>query len=192
MKGQRIIRVFHGGTNRLRDPAEPVLRFRALFFGNRHSLVSARNRLPAFFIALLPLLPFRSGKERAVKYRYAFTTGEEEVEISEEWAAVLEEMDHEEQLSDRRETRRHQSLDDLLYEGLDFAAEGDAESPLLEKEDGRELEEALGCLTEIQRRRLLMHCEGMTVREIASQESASAMACEESIQEAVKKMKKFF
>ena len=97
-----------------------------------------------------------------MKYRYAFTTGEEGVEIPEEWAAVLEEMDHEEQLSNRRETRRHQSLDDLLYEGLDFAAEGDAESPLLKKEDGRELEEALGCLTEVQRRRLLMHCEGMT------------------------------
>ena len=64
-----------------------------------------------------------------MKYRYAFITGTEEVEISEEWAAVLEEMDHEQQLSDRRETRRHQSLDDLLYEGLDFAAEGDAESP---------------------------------------------------------------
>ena len=97
-----------------------------------------------------------------MKYRYAFTTGEEAVEISEEWAAVLEEMDHEEQLSNRRETRRHQSLDDLLYEGLDFASDGDAESSLLEKEDGRELEEALGCLTEVQRRRLLMHCEGMT------------------------------
>ena len=55
MKGQRIIRVFHGGANRLRDPAEPVLSFRALFFGNRLSRQSARNRLPAFFIALLPL-----------------------------------------------------------------------------------------------------------------------------------------
>ena len=127
-----------------------------------------------------------------MKYRYAFTTGEEVVEISEEWAAVLEEMDHEEQLSNRRETRRHQSLDDLLYEGLDFASDGDAESPLLEKEFTAELADALEKLTEIQRRRLLMHCEGMTVREIASREKASAMACEESIQGAVKKMKKFF
>ena len=65
--GQRIIRVFHGGTNRLRDPAEPVLSFRALFFGNRHSRVSAKNRNPAFFVALLPLLPFRSGKEKKMK-----------------------------------------------------------------------------------------------------------------------------
>ena len=126
-----------------------------------------------------------------MKYRYAFTTGEEAVEISEEWAAVLEEMDHEEQLSNRRETRRHQSLDDLLYEGLDFAAEGDAESPLLKKEDGRELEEALGCLTEIQRRRLLMHCEGMTYEEIGSAERISFQKVAVSIDKAKKNLKNF-
>ena len=125
-----------------------------------------------------------------MKYRYAFTTGEEGVEIPEEWAAVLEEMDHEEQLSNRREIRRHQSLDDLLYEGLDFAAEGDAESPLLKKEDGRELEEALGCLTEIQRRRLLMHCEGMTYREMGNREAANIKSCEESVKGAIRKMQK--
>ena len=126
-----------------------------------------------------------------MKYRYAFTTGEEGVEIPEEWAAVLEEMDHEEQLSNRRETRRHQSLDDLLYEGLDFASDGDAESPLLEKEDGRELEEALGCLTEIQRRRLLMHCEGMTYEEIGSAEQISFQKVAVSIDKAKKNLKKF-
>ena len=191
MKGQRIIRVFLGGANRLRDPAEPVLRFRALFFGNRHSRVSARNST-RLFVCLLPLLPFRSGKERAMKYRYAFTTGAEEVEISEEWAAVLEEMDHEQQLSDRRESRRHQSLDDLLYEGLDFAAEGNAESPLLEKEDGRELAAALSGLTEIQRRRLLMHCEGMTLREIAKLENVNFQKIGKSVDQAKKILKKSF
>ena len=125
-----------------------------------------------------------------MKYRYAFTTGEEAVEIPEEWAALLEEMDHEEQLGNRRETRRHQSLDDLLYEGLDFASDGDAESPLLEKEDGRELEEALGCLTEIQRRRLLMHCAGMTYREMGNREAANIKSCEESVKGAIRKMQK--
>ena len=78
-----------------------------------------------------------------MKYRYGFATGTETVEIPEEWASVLEEMDHEEQLSDRRERRRHQSLDDLLYEGMEFAADGDAESPLMEQEFSRELAAAL-------------------------------------------------
>ena len=126
-----------------------------------------------------------------MKYRYAFTTGEEGVEIPEEWAAVLEEMDHEEQLSNRRETRRHQSLDDLLYEGLDFAAEGDAESPLLKKEDGRELEEALGCLTETQRRRLLMHCEGMTLMDIAKKENVHVKKIARSLAQTRKNQKTY-
>ena len=125
-----------------------------------------------------------------MKYRYAFITGEEAVEISEEWAAVLEEMDHEEQLSNRRETRRHQSLDALLYEGLDFASDGDAESPLLEKEDGRELEAALGCLTEIQRRRLLMHCKGMTFVQIGEAEGISRQKATTSVEKAILNLKK--
>ena len=125
-----------------------------------------------------------------MKYRYGFATGTETVEIPEEWAAVLEEIDHEEQLGDRRERRRHQSLDDLLYEGMDFADEGDAETPLLEKEEGRELAEALGCLTEIQRRRLLMHCEGMTLMDIAREENVHFTKIARSLEQAKKNLKK--
>ena len=125
-----------------------------------------------------------------MKYRYGFATGTETVEIPEEWAAVLEEMDHEEQLCDRRESRRHQSLDDLLYEGMDFAADGDAETPLLEKEFSGELEEALCCLTEIQRRRLLMHCEGMTYEQIGLREEISLQKAAVSIEKAKNNLKK--
>ena len=87
-------------------------------------------------------------------------------------------------------TRWHLSLDDLLYEGLDFASDGDAESPLLEKEFTAELAEALGKLTEIQRRRLLMHCEGMTYREMGNREAANIKSCEESVKGAIRKMQK--
>ena len=125
-----------------------------------------------------------------MKYRYGFATGTETVEIPEEWAAVLEEMDHEEQLCDRRESRRHQSLDDLLYEGMDFAADGDAETPLLEKEFSGELEEALCCLTEIQRRRLLMHCEGMTYAQIGLREEISLQKAAVSVEKAKNNLKK--
>ena len=66
MKGQRIIRVFHGGANRLRDPAEPVLSFRALFFGNCYSRVSAKNRTRLFLSAAPSAFPER--KEKKMKY----------------------------------------------------------------------------------------------------------------------------
>ena len=127
-----------------------------------------------------------------MKYTYAFVTGRSQVEVPEEWADLLAEMDHEEELHNRRETRRHQSLDDLVYEGLDFAAEGDAEDALMNRENVRELTEALDTLTETQRRRLLMKCEGKTYRDLAAAEKTSAMTCEESVQSALKKLKKFF
>ena len=127
-----------------------------------------------------------------MKYTYAFATGRSQVEVPEEWADLLAEMDHEEELHNRRETRRHRSLDDLIYEGLDFAAEGDAEDALINRENVLELTEALDILTETQRRRLLMKCEGKTYRDLAAAEKTSAMACEESVQSALKKIKKFF
>ena len=125
-----------------------------------------------------------------MEYRYAFATGTEAVEISGEWAAVLEEMDHEEQLSNRRETRRHQSLDELLIEGIDFAGEDNAEIPLLAKELAGELQQALQTLTEVQRKRLILHCQGLTYREIAKREGADFKSCEESVMAGLKKLKR--
>ena len=85
-----------------------------------------------------------------MKYRYGFVTGNETVEVPEEWAAVLREMDQEEMNNGRRETRRHSSLEKLLEEGVDFAAPGNAESVLMENEYSPETEKALDCLTETQ------------------------------------------
>ena len=127
-----------------------------------------------------------------MKYRYGFVTGNETVEVPEEWAAVLREMDQEEMNNGRRETRRHSSLEKLLEEGVDFAAPGNAESVLMENEYSPETEKALDCLTETQRRRLLMYCEGMTYMEIAKQEGVSFQKIGKSVQQAKKNFEKFF
>ena len=127
-----------------------------------------------------------------MKYTYAFATGRSQVEVPEEWAEFLAEMDHEEELHNRRETRRHQSLDDLVYEGLDFAAEGDAEDALINRENVRELKEALDALTETQRRRLMMHCAGMTYREIAKLEKVTFTKVGRSMEQAKSKIQNFF
>ena len=125
------------------------------------------------------------------KYRYGFVDGTEEIEISEEWAVVLREMDREELNNKRRETRRHTSLEILDYEGEDFAAAGDAETALLLKESEEEAEAALSSLTEIQRRRVKMRMEGRTYREIGMFECVDARAIEKSIKAAGKKIKNF-
>lgn len=52
-------------------------------------------------------------------YTYKFADGtESEVEISPELAAVLNELDRKEKSSDRRETRRHVSMDGLAEAGI--------------------------------------------------------------------------
>lgn len=45
-----------------------------------------------------------------MKYKYEFVNETVEIEIGEEWSELLNEMDHQEELNDRRETRRSESL----------------------------------------------------------------------------------
>ena len=53
------------------------------------------------------------------KYVYEFVNETVEIEISEEWEAVLKEIDREEYNIDHRETRRHEGLD-IGMEGGDW------------------------------------------------------------------------
>lgn len=57
-----------------------------------------------------------------MKIKYQFVNDESrEIEVTEELAAILIEMDQDIAKSDRRETRRHISLDGMAYEGDIFA-----------------------------------------------------------------------
>lgn len=46
----------------------------------------------------------------------------EEIEVTEEFAAEYAEMEHKDALIERKETRRHQSLDKSLEHGFDINA----------------------------------------------------------------------
>ena len=126
------------------------------------------------------------------KYRYGFVDGTEEIEISEEWAAVLREMDREEEANRKKQTRRHISLDAVDYEGEEFAEDGDAETALLEKESDRVAEEILSSFTDVQRRRVELRMEGRTFREIGMLEGINFRRVEKSVNQAREKMKDFF
>ena len=137
------------------------------------------------------LLPFRGGKEKKMaKYRYGFVDGAEEIDISEEWAAVLREMDRAEEACRKKETRRHISLDAVDFEGEEFAEPGDAETALLEKESDSFAEEFLSSLTDVQRRRVEMRMEGRTYREIAAAEGSDFRRVEKSVNQAREKIRK--
>ena len=124
------------------------------------------------------------------KYRYSFVDGAEEIEISEEWVAVLREMDREEEANRKKQTRRHISLDAVDYEGEEFAEDGDAETALLEKESDRVVERTLSSLTDVQRRRVEMRTLGMSYRDIAEKEKTNWKTIKESITGAAIKIQK--
>ena len=126
------------------------------------------------------------------KYRYGFVDGTEEIEISEEWAAVLREMDREEEANRKKQTRRHISLDAVDYEGEEFAEDGDSETALLEKESDRVVEGILSSLTDVQRRRVELRMEGRTFREIGMLEGINFRRVEKSVNQAREKMKDYF
>ena len=74
-------------------------------------------------------------------YVYEFVNETVEIEISEEWAAILREMDREEKLSDRRETRRHTSLEiSNEYSGWLLDYRMDPLEILIRNETEREIE----------------------------------------------------
>ena len=129
-----------------------------------------------------------------MKYSYYYATGTESVEIDEEWAALLQAMDREEEANRKKETRRHYSLDDIDYEGEEFAGEETAETELIKKQIDEETLSFLSELTETQQRRVILYMNGKTTREIAKTENVNQSKVMKSLEQVRKKYisKNFF
>ena len=67
-----------------------------------------------------------------MKINYEFTTGNVEIEVPDEWANILVELDRSEYNNNHKETRRHYSLDSFEYEGEYFAVEDEELAKLFE------------------------------------------------------------
>ena len=73
----------------------------------------------------------------------------------------------EESNQDRKERYHCYSLDAAEYEGEDYADGSTPETELFLQVENRRIKEAFEQLSEVQRRRLLMLAEGVSLREIA-------------------------
>ncbi len=124
---------------------------------------------------------------------YRFADGHsEEVEATEEFAAEYAEMEHKDALIERKETRRHQSLDKSLEHGFDIA---DPHENIAEQVERRELSEeirkALHKLTDKQRTVFLMYVEdGLNYREIGERLGLGTYTVRDYFYNAVKKLQK--
>ena len=122
-----------------------------------------------------------------MKINYTFNNGENsEVEVNEEIGAVILESRRKEENMERNRRRRCYSLDDVDFEGEDFADDRTPESLLIEQLDNEHIKETLDKLSETQRRRLLMYAEGMSIEDIARVEEVYHTSISRSIEAARK------
>lgn len=151
--------------------------------------------LPGSFLfaaARVPLAGLRKENGR-MKINYTFANGESsEVEVNEEIGTFILGSRREEENLGRKERYHCYSLDAAEFEGEDMADCETPETGLMGQFDREHIAEALGSLSEVQRRRILLLAEGLSVREIARREGKEIKTVRESIDSARKKFKKFF
>lgn len=115
------------------------------------------------------------------------------IEVTEEFAAEYAAMEHRDKLIERKETRRHQSLDKSLEHGWDIPdPSADVALQAERNEEKARLSSALQRLTDKQRAVLLLYIEdGLSFREIAANLGVNKDTVREHYFAAIKNLKKF-
>lgn len=128
-----------------------------------------------------------------MKIKYEFVDGDVELEVSDEWASVLSELDRLERNNDKKERRRHYSLEACTYEGADYAVEDKGISALFEDlGDAERLNEALTHLSSKQQALIrAIYFEGISVSKYADIMGISQPAISQQLKTVYKKLKKF-
>ncbi len=152
-------------------------------------------RLFFFLVAVAIGAACRAPERRTakMKIRYTFANGENsEVEVNEEIGTFILDSRREEDNLGRKERYHCYSLDAAEFEGEDMADCETPETAMIGQFDREHIAEALGSLSDVQRRRILMLAQGLSVREIARREGKEIKTIRESIAGAREKFKKFF
>ena len=128
-----------------------------------------------------------------MKIKYEFVDGDVELEVSDEWASVLAELDRLERNNDKKEKRRHYSLEACTYEGADYAVEDKGISALFEGlGDTERLNEALTHLSSKQQALIrTIYFEGISVTKYAERLGVTKGAVSQQLKTIRKKLKKF-
>lgn len=126
-----------------------------------------------------------------MKIKYEFINGETtEIEVDENIGTfILDSRRIEENLA--RKERYHCYSSDAAWEGLDYADPNTPESMYLQKCKSNEIAEIYNTLTEIQKRRLELLLEGLSLREISRKEGVEIKSVRETMEQIRKKFKKF-
>ena len=128
-----------------------------------------------------------------MRIRYFDGAKHVELEVTEEFASEYAAMEHRDKLIERKETRRHQSLDKSLEHGWDIPdPSADVALQAERNEEKARLSSALQRLTDKQRAVLLLYIEdGLSFREIAANLGVNKDTIREHYLAAIKNLKKF-
>lgn len=124
------------------------------------------------------------------KIQYYFNDGTScDVEVDDEFYNQYQLIEKKEKLVDRKETRRHESLNADIERGLQFStADNDPTTSIFTQEDIT----AFNFLSPEQRELLeMVYIDGMTITAIAKQENVSQQAISKRLASIIKKIKKF-
>ena len=115
-----------------------------------------------------------------------------EIEVTEEFASEYAAMEHRDKLIERKETRRHQSLDKSLEHGWDVTdPSADVALQAERNEEKARLSSALKKLTDKQRAVLLLYIEeGLSFREIGEKLGIYKDTVKEHYHAAIKNLRK--
>lgn len=127
------------------------------------------------------------------KISYEINGTRVEVEVTDEFAALYEQMDEEDKRVNRKETRRHQSLETLVEGGYQIAdPDSDIEETLIKQYDIDRLHRALAVLTDDQKWLVeQVFYYGRKQSEIAVELGVCKQALNNRITRVIKKIKKF-
>lgn len=129
-----------------------------------------------------------------MKIKYEFVNETVEIEVDEEWGNILVDLDRQDHNLNRKETRRHYSLDACQFEGADFAVEDEElEAMFAEPSDAERLHTAIGKLKPEQQRLIrAIYFEGISVNDYAKMEGCTQSAISHRLQTVRNKLKKLF
>lgn len=127
-----------------------------------------------------------------MKIKYEFANETVEIEVSEEWASVLIDLDRQEYNNDHAETRRHCSLDALNLDDAYLPSKEDTFEEMLRRADAQHLRSVIEKLKPAHRDLIMaLFFEGVSNEEYARRCGVAPPAITQRKATALKKLKKF-
>ncbi len=129
-----------------------------------------------------------------MKVKYEFVNETVEVEVDKQWATVIAELDRRDYNNDKKETRRHTTLDNGFDDGEWLAVEDKGLTALFE--DTEQLDRLASAMTHLnEKQRELVKAiffDGVKASEYADFKGISKAAVSQQLSTVRKKIKKYF